>query len=259
MPNTISVTLLQTNIIWENPEANRDVIQQLLLKNNIKTELILLPETFTTGFSMNAAALAEPMNGNTIEWMRQLAEKFNTAVAGSVIIKENNHFYNRFIFITPDNALHSYDKRHLFRMGNEDQNFSNGTSRVIINYKGIKILPQVCYDLRFPVWSRNRNDYDLAVYVANWPASRIEVWNTLLKARAIENQAYVIGVNRVGTDGNGIEYCGESQFIDPYGNKKESLGNASDSLMTISINIDELNDFRSKFPVWKDADEFRLI
>jgi predicted amidohydrolase len=212
--NDLHVSIIQTAIYWESPIANRAEIEEQIAEIKGKTDLILLPEMFTTGFSSNAVELAEPMNFTTHKWMKQMANQYNAAVCGSIIIKENNQFFNRLLFIIPSGETSYYDKKHLFGYGGEDKLFSPGEKKLIVKYLGWNICPLICYDLRFPVFSRNIDlSYDVLIYSASWPASRINVWNTLLPARAIENQSYVIGVNRIGTDGNSIKHNGLSQCI----------------------------------------------
>jgi predicted amidohydrolase len=207
---------------------------------------------------MNAAKLAEEMNGHTVSWMKKKAAEHRVALCGSLIIQENGNFYNRLLFAEPSGEIHSYDKRHLFTMGNENEFFSNGTERLIVNYKGWRIFPLICYDLRFPVWARNRNEYDLLFYSANWPKSRVLVWETLLKARAIENQCYTAGANRIGVDGNGIEYSGNSQVIDPKGIVMAESKDYTESIIEATLSRNDLLKFRAAFPVLDDGDDFHL-
>lgn len=251
------ITLIQSNIRWENIQWNQDHLSVLIREFATDSDLVLLPEMFTTGFTMKSQDFAEEMNGSTHLWMRDIANKMNIAISGSLIIKDNSKIYNRLLFVEPGNISNYYDKRHLFGIGGEDKNFDSGNKQVLIEYRNTKISPLICYDLRFPVWSRNTKNYDLLCYHANWPASRDDVWQTLLKARALENQCYVAGINRVGIDEEGIEYIGNSQLIDPKGNIIMSLGN-EENIETTTIDLDMLSDFRRKFPVWKDRDEFRI-
>lgn len=264
----LSISLIQLDLVWENPAANLALIEQELTKIS-NTDIVVLPEMVNTGFSMNSARLAEPMNGETITNLSALAKTNNVAIIASFICQENNHYYNRLVFIEPEGKLHHYDKRHLFRMAGEEDHFTAGNNRIIINYKGWKILPLVCYDLRFPVWSRNTFDtdrktylnpaYDVLVYIANWPKARVGAWDKLLLARAIENQAYVIGVNRVGIDGNDVLYSGNSAVIDPKG--EYILTPVIEETITLisQLSYAELKNFREKFPVGMDADEFELL
>jgi omega-amidase len=260
--SNLKVTAVQTDLHWENPEANRAMLEEKLAGIGT-TDVIVLPEMFTTGFTMHTT-LAEPMNFHTTKWMKNMAGKTDALILGSVIIKEGNNFFNRLIWMQPDGVCKTYDKRHLFRMGDEHTFFSGGSNRLIAEWRGWKICPLVCYDLRFPVWSRNQFnnqtqslDYDLLVYVANWPAIRSQHWQTLLKARAIENQSYVVGVNRVGADGKGILYDGHSAIINPKGETlMESIG--EESTQTLELNQQELLDWRKKFPAYFDADAFEI-
>lgn len=257
--NILRVSLLQIDIRWEDKLYNLDKAQKYISGLAGKTDLVVLPEMFTTGFTMNSRSLAEPNDGSTITALSTWAEKYNIAICGSFISREASRYYNRGFIITP-NQQSFYDKKHLFRLGDETKYFSAGNSRCIVEHKGFKICLLICYDLRFPVWARNiNNEYDLLIYSANWPQSRINVWNTLLPARAIENLAYVCGVNRVGEDGMKIKYNGQSCLVDFKGNKIISMDNPVESVETVSISKNELNKFREKFPVWKDADRFTLL
>lgn len=228
------------------------------MANSGNADVIVLPEMFNTGFSMESSKLAEPHDGPSVQWMKQQAELYNAAVVGSVITEQDSHYYNRLYWVFPDGTFKCYDKRHLFRMAQEHEHFTGGTERRIVEYKGWKICPLICYDLRFPVWSRNNVQFDVLVYVANWPAARTDAWSTLLKARAIENQCYVIGCNRVGEDGKGIGYAGASVIHDPKG-VELTHQNGTEQVLTASINFGELADFRTKFPVDKDRDKFEII
>jgi predicted amidohydrolase len=260
----LSVTTIQTNLHWENADANRAMLEEKISSIPLPTDVIILPEMFSTGFSMNAEALAEPMNFHTFKWMKNMAAKTKALVIGSLIIKENEKYFNRLIWMEPDGDFKTYDKRHLFRMAHEEKVYSPGEQRLVAEWKGWKICPLVCYDLRFPAWSRNQfnkqsktSDYDLLVYVANWPAARSYHWQTLLKARAIENLSYVVGVNRVGFDGKQIGYEGRSLVIDPKG---ELLfdGAGAENITTTELNVETLNNWRAKFPAYLDADDFDL-
>jgi omega-amidase len=254
----LNIAVFQLNVVWENPAANRDKTDEWLQKNNINIDLVFLPEMFTTGFSMNVSELAETMDGETVRWMKKCSSEYQLALCGSLIIRENGIFFNRLLFVEPSGEVHFYDKRHLFSMGNEESHFQKGERRLIVHYKGWRICPLICYDLRFPVWARNRNEYDILVYSANWPQSRIDVWNTLLKARAIENQAYIVGANRVGVDGNLISYSGNSQLIDPKGNLLSAIGDHHKGIVSAGFSYSELIKFRTAFPVLNDADQFSL-
>lgn len=254
----LRITLLQPDTYWENPDANRAELEEIIAGLEHATDLIILPETFTTGFSGRAREVSEPMNFNTHKWMKMMAAQTQAAICGSVFISEHNKVFNRLLFVTPDGETIAYDKKHLFSMGAEGEQFTPGNKSIIINWKGWRIKPLICYDLRFPVWARNRDkEYDILMYSANWPASRSNVWNTLLPARAIENQCYVAGVNRVGTDGNGHNYIGESQVIDPKGMKIAKMESNPGSL-SVHLSLKDLQAFREKFPVWRDADDFEI-
>jgi omega-amidase len=254
----MKITIVQPDIIWENRNANLEKIESLLDPVSGKTNLVILPEMFTTGFSMNTENLAEQFNADTLAWMRRISLERQFAICGSFIVDENHSFFNRFVFVTPDQKTYSYDKRHLFSIGGENDSYKPGKERLIFKYNDVRISAIICYDLRFPVWIRNRNDYDLMICVSNWPESRREVWNTLLKARAIENQCYVAGVNRVGSDNEGNNYSGESVILDPRGRKIADIKEYEEGIATGEISIPDLISFRKNFPVWKDADDFKI-
>ncbi|HBF88336.1 MAG TPA: amidohydrolase [Bacteroidales bacterium] len=254
----LRVSIVQSDLIWEDVSANLSHHYELIKNLKGKTDLIVLPEMFTTGFSLQVKQLAQTMNSKTIDWLTQTARELNVAISGSVIIQENDNFYNRHFFVHPDQKINYYDKRHLFRMGDEHKRFTAGSKQVIVNYKNWRINLLTCYDLRFPVWSRNRNNYDLAIYVANWPDSRKFVWNTLLSARAIENQIYVIGVNRVGIDGMNLNYSGNSKIIHPKGHAISEIEEYKQNVITTKILKSELEDFRKAFPVLLDSDRFEI-
>ncbi len=253
----ITISLIQADLRWEDPKANLRRFKKIL-DELPPTDLVILPELFTTGFTMNVESNAEDVDGPGVYWMKEMASKYSTAVCGSLIIVEESNYYNRLLFVTPEGIIGQYDKRHLFRMGDEHRNFTTGRERVVIGYKGWRILPQICYDIRFPVWSRNNNDYDLLINVANWPASRKNVWNTLLAARAIENQCYVVGLNRVGVDGTGLDHCGNSMLIDYKGRTIESIGCDTEGHFTRKINLLDQLEFKERFPAHLDADNFTL-
>lgn len=255
----MKISIIQSDLVWEDKTRNLKNLGELILPLSAKTDIVVLPEMFNTGFSMNPGKLCELPEAETFEWMQNISRKGNFGLCGSYIVKENSDFFNRWYFVTPENEFWQYDKRHLFSMGGEDKNFSVGKTRVIFSFRGIRITPSICYDLRFPVWHRNRNDYDLMINSANWPESRREVWNTLLKARAIENQCYVAGANRIGIDGLGIKYCGDSAIIDPYGRVISSSNSKDEGVITAEISMIDLSDFRKKFPVLNDADNFTII
>ena len=249
----LKVTIIQPDIIWEDVSENLKRYSRLMSQVG-ETDLIILPEMFTTGFSMNSEKLSETMDGPSIKWMRETAVSNAVAILGSLIIKENGKIYNRAVWVSPDGAVSCYDKRHLFTMGQEHQHYSPGSQKTIIEYKGWRICPLICYDLRFPVWSRNTENYDLLIYVANWPSARHHIWKSLLVARAVENQSYCIGVNRTGNDGNGLNYSGDSVLADAKG-IATFLGEQP-SVQTFDLNYEELHTFRKSFPVLNDKDSF---
>lgn len=254
----MNISIIQPDLVWEDKTANFNNLSRLISPLFNKTGIVILPEMFNTGFSMDPEKLNELPGRETFEWMLNLSQKGNFGLCGSYIIKENEHYYNRWVFVSPEKEYWQYDKRHLFSMGGEDKLFSIGKTRLVFTFRGVRISPNICYDLRFPVWSRNRNDFDLLIYAANWPNVRREVWNILLKARAIENQCYVAGANRIGTDSNGIEYCGDSMIINPRG---ETIGAAKpneECSLSGDISMTVLSDFRKRFPVQNDSDNFSI-
>lgn len=255
---TLHIAIFQLDLVWENPSANRTKIDQLLQNVEKPTDIVFLPEMFTTGFSMNVEELAENIDGETVQWMKNRCKELQLALCGSLIIKDNGQYYNRLVFVEPSGSIRFYDKRHLFTMGNEESHFQKGMDRLIVQYKGWRICPLICYDIRFPVWSRNRNEYDLLIYSANWPRNRKDVWNTLLKARAIENQSFVIGANRVGVDGQNISYSGNSQIFGAKGNCLAESKEGEEMIVSTEISMAELIKFRNTFPVLTDADSFSI-
>lgn len=255
----LRISLVQFDICWEEPAQNRLKLGSYLEPLKGKTDLILLPEMFTTGFSMKAHALAETMDGESVTWMKSQAHRTGSAIAGSLIIEDNGSYFNRFLFVSADGQIYCYDKRHLFSMGEENKYFTQGEKRIIVAYKGWRIALFTCYDLRFPVWCRSIKDADLMLFTANWPESREMVWQSLTQARAIENQLYVAGANRIGTDGAGISYSGASRVIDPRGRIIVDLNNCSAQIETCTISLSELNRFREKFPVSRDEDSFEIF
>ncbi len=248
----MNITIVQTDIIWGDPAANRERIMQQI--EGKEGDLFILPEMFSTGFATQPEGMAEE-DGSSVAWMRQMAANHHAAFAGSIATKENGRYYNRLYFVKPNGEVTTYDKRHLFTYGNEDRFFTAGNERIIVEYQGVRILLEVCYDLRFPVWSRNRKDYDMIIYVANWPTSRMSVWNTLLRARAIENQCFVAGVNRVGTDPV-CDYSGGSMIIDAYGKVIADCGTEKPCCASVALDMERLQAFRKKFPVLEDGDGF---
>jgi len=254
----IKITLIQTALYWEDPNKNLDMFTAYLTGIMDSPDLIVLPEMFNTGFSMAAEKLAESMEGRSISWLAAAAAEQNCPVVTSLIIKETDGYFNRLIWMRQDGSYACYDKRHLFRMAGETRFFKAGKQRQIIELKGWRFCPQICYDLRFPVWSRNRGDYDCLIYVANWPALRSFAWKSLLPARAIENQAYVIGVNRVGQDGHGVEFSGDSAVFDPQGRKISRIEPDQQTVATVTLDHLKLIDFREKFQVGLDQDDFDM-
>lgn len=252
---TLNVTIVQADLHWHDAGRNRDQFSTVIHGIEEQTDLVVLPEMFTTGFSMDAPSLAEPMNGETVGWMTEMAESKNSAICGSVIISEGDQFFNRFICIEPDGSMSMYDKRHLFRLADEHNHYAQGNEIQTFKLKGFRICPMICYDLRFPVWSRNRGNYDLLLYVANWPSRRHNAWATLLRARAIENLSYLAGVNRIGQDGNDLPYVGGSAIIDYLGNDLADLGDQQGTATT-TLDLDALQNFRDRFAFDKDADDF---
>lgn len=260
----LKITLLQSDLYWEEIDANLSAFEEKIWRIGEDTDVIVLPEMFTTGFTMNAAALGEHMNMRTFKWMRQMADQTGALILGSFIAKIHDKFYNRLLWMEPGGNFKTYDKRHLFRMANEHKTYSSGESLLVAEWKGWRICPLICYDLRFPVWSRNTYDaiskrlnYDLLIYLANWPTARVEAWNALLKARAIENLSYVVGVNRIGVDGNSVEYNGNSAVIGPKG-EVIFTSEGIEAIKTLELNANSLQAFRDKFPAYVDADEFSI-
>ena len=261
--STLTITIIQSDLFWEDKAANLSMFEKKIASVQEPTEIVVLPEMFSTGFSMNPKKLAETMDGETVQWMKRVSAENNIILTGSVIIEEDSNFFNRLIWMLPNGQYGYYDKRHRFAFAGEDEKFFAGNKRLIASVKGWKINLLVCYDLRFPVWSRQTPsgeglEYDVLVYVANWPERRSIAWKTLLVARAIENQCYVIGVNRVGNDGNNIYHSGNSMIIDPLG---EILYHTSDEedIFTLALDKTHLQNVRDKFPFWKDADGFKIL
>ncbi len=252
----MKITLIQTDLLWNDPTGNRAQFEQKIAEAG-SADLIVLPEMFSTGFCTQPRLAAEPLGGETLPWMKRIAQKTDCALAGSVAVEENGNYFNRFYFVKPDGSVSQYDKRHLFTYGGEHKEFTAGDKRVIVEYKGWRILLQICYDLRFPVWSRNRNDYDLALYTANWPTPRVDAWSALLRARAIENLCYVAGINRTGTDPN-CSYCGKSALLDFKGQTLADVEPGKEALLSAELDADALRDFRKNFPALQDADRFSL-
>ncbi|MCO7184357.1 amidohydrolase [Tenacibaculum sp. XPcli2-G] len=254
--NTLKVALIQSDLVWENPTENRKRFEKKINGLSDEIDLIVLPEMFTTGFTMNASAVAETMEGETVQWLQNLAQEKSIAITGSIIISENNNFYNRLLFVHPSGKIDSYNKKHTFTLAGEHEVFSAGTERIIVGYKGWKICPLICYDLRFPVWARNTENYDLLLYVASWPKPRIEAWDSLLKARAIENMSYTIGVNRVGVDVNGYEYIGNTVCYDTLGNCLAKNNQGTEEILIVELDKDKQIETRKRFCFLDDRDAF---
>nr|WP_320119918.1 amidohydrolase [uncultured Marinifilum sp.] len=258
MSDSLKISLVQTKLIWGDVDANLKHFSDLFHKLKESTDLLILPEMFTSGFLMeNKDTIAQKEN-YTLAWMKDQATKLEAVVLGSIIVKEDDNYFNRLYVIDNSGVICSYDKRHLFRMGEEDQHFKAGNQRNIFTIGNWRICPLICYDLRFPVWSRNRNEYDLLIYVANWPSARRAVWNTLLQARAMENQSFVAGVNRVGSDAQNLTYTGDSCLIDAKGKVLHKCKENESEIISCVIDRKQLNDFRVKFPVLFDADSFQI-
>ena len=248
----MKLTILQRDIVWADPAENVRRAEDAINRNP-GADLYVLPEMFSTGFCTQPEGIAEPVENQTVSWMKAKASQTGAAIAGSIAVHEDGKYYNRFHFVTPDGNITTYDKKHLFTFGGEHKRFTAGSERVIVTYKGFRILLEICYDLRFPVWSRNKGDYDMIIYVASWPTPRVEAWKALLAARAIENQCYVVGVNRVGDD-PGNNYCGGSRVIDPYGQIMAECEDGKEMEATAKVDMEVLEAFRAKFPVLDDAD-----
>lgn len=255
--STLSVLLVQARLAWKKPAENRAHLQQILAAGPQSFDLAIFPETFTTGFLGDPNLTVEGMDGPTVAWMQGLARQYNAALAGSAVIDDRGSLCNRFLFVSPDGSVRHYDKRHLFAYGGENKRYGAGVERVVWSHGAWRINPQICYDLRFPAWCRNRSDFDLQLFVANWPGSRIRHWSVLLQARAIENQTWVIGVNRVGEDGNGIAYPGCSQVFDPLGELVADLGGKEESRL-IELDLGRVAATQKAFPFQADADPFEL-
>ncbi|TXD83706.1 amidohydrolase [Subsaximicrobium wynnwilliamsii] len=257
MKDKLKVAILQSDLVWENADQNRINFSNQMTSILEPVDLIILPEMFTTGFSMNPESIYETMNGNTVSWLQELAIQKEAAITGSIVIKENENYYNRLLFVTPNGHIEHYDKKHTFTLAGENKVYSAGSKLLSIDYLGWKIRPLVCYDLRFPVWSRNTNEYDILIYVANWPKVRIAAWDALLKARAIENMSYCIGVNRVGLDGNNHEYSGHSAVYDVMGERIDSISEEKE-IAIVTLDKDHIATQRAKLGFLKDRDSFTL-
>jgi predicted amidohydrolase len=263
--SNLTISLIQTNLIWEDKSANLQMLEKKIDALQDKTEIIILPEMFSTGFSMRAKELAETMDGPTVDWMKKISAKKKVVLTGSLIIEEEGQYFNRLIWMLPNGQFGLYDKRHCFSLAGEDKYYTPGDKRLIASVKGWKVNLCICYDLRFPVWSRQTKtpdstapEFDLLIYVANWPDRRIQAWKTLLPARAIENQCYVAGVNRIGNDGNEIPHSGFSMVVDPLG-EVQQMEPGQEGILTITLNRNMLDNTRQQIPFWKDADPFLIL
>lgn len=255
----LKVSLIQADVKWHDIDYNLQMFDRLIDEGAGDADLFVLPEMFSTGFTMSPETVAENMDGKAVSWIVAKSKAAGAAIAGSVIVEDGGSYFNRLLFALPNGELYTYDKRHLFRMGNEHNHYKAGDKRLVVTYKGWRICPLICYDLRFPVWSRNQNDYDLLIYIASWPAARRFPWESLLVARAIENQCYVVGVNRVGVDGAGLSYSGDSAAIDAKGAYIAKLDANAERVASVSLSLKALHDFRAKFPVMLDGDNFEII
>lgn len=253
----MKVAIIQSPLSWENPILNRNYFEEKINEITQEVDLIVLPEMFTSGFTMNPLAVAETMQGETIQWLQSLAKAKKCAITGSLIIKEGENFFNRLVFVFPNGELQFYDKRHLFTLAGEDKVYTSGKEKLIVDYLGWKICPLVCYDLRFPVFARNIENYDLLLYVANWPKPRINAWDILIKARSVENMCYTIGVNRVGLDSNNLEYIGHSQVVDYLGNSILEP-QESEAAFIVELNKDQMLETRKKLGFLNDLDSFEM-
>lgn len=259
MVKDIKIAIIQTSLFWEDVDKNLEIFTKKISNIKNKADLVVLPEMFSTGFSMNSKKLAEEINGKTVNWLIKTSVINNISIIGSLIIKEKNNYFNKLFFVNPDGSYKTYNKRHLFRMANENNYYSQGKEDLIVHFNGWRIKPLICYDLRFPVWSRNNNDYDILVYIANWPERRAYAWKTLLRARAIENQSYVVGVNRIGEDQNNVIYSGDSAILNPFGDEISDIKPHENKTQIIKISYKKLFEFRESFPVNLDADSFKIL
>lgn len=257
LANILNLSFIQTATRWHDAAANRELFDGWFEQLPEATELVVLPEMFSTGFTMASAEVAEPMTGTTVCWLREAAQKLGKTICGSLVIVEDDQYFNRFVWVSPTDSIVTYDKRHTFRMAGEHEHYTAGGDRVVIELNGWRMCPMICYDLRFPVWFRNRNDYDVLLCVANWPAARQSAWQTLLRARAIENQSYVVGVNILGVDGADVRYAGGSAVHDPQGEFLLDAG-TGEGVFNVALDRQSLEAHRTAFPAWQDADEYAL-
>lgn len=254
----MKIALVQTELSWENPNENKALLQEKINAISQYVDLIVLPEMFTSGFTMNPKNVAQSMQGDAISWLKETAKDKDCAITGSLVIEENCNYYNRLVFIFPNGEIQTYDKRHLFTLAGEDKVYTAGKDKLIVDYKGFKICPLICYDLRFPVFARNTEDYDVLIYVANWPKPRVNAWDILLKARAVENMSYVIGVNRIGLDENNHEYVGHSQAVDFLGNYIQEP-QEMEGVFVVELDKNEMLETRQKLNFLNDKDEFKIF
>ncbi len=259
MQNELNIVGIQSDLAWENPAKNLTFFEQKINTLSKNTDLVVLPEMFTSGFTMNPKKVAEKMDGKSISWMLKMATENNFAICGSLVISEQGNFYNRLVFIHPSGKIETYNKRHSFTLAAEDKVYTSGTEKLIVNYKGWKICPLICYDLRFPIWARNTENYDLLIFVANWPTIRIKAWYTLLKARAIENMTYVIGINRTGKDANNYEYTGNSLIVNFFGEETSKLKNNEVGIIKSSLVKTDQDYNRKKMGFLNDKDTFKIM
>lgn len=259
MQEKLKIALIQSDLVWENPKQNRLNFMKKITAVSQEADLIILPEMFTTGFTMHASNLAETMEGESVKWMLEMAKKSNAAIVGSLIITEDNKYYNRLLFVHPEGKIEIYDKRHTFTLAGEDKVYQAGNKKIVVAYKGWKICPLVCYDLRFPVWARNTENYEVLLYVANWPKPRITAWDALLKARAIENMSYCVGVNRVGLDINNYEYSGSSAVYDVLGKKISNIALGKEQTEIVTLDKNHIKKYRDRLQFLGDKDIFNLI
>ena len=258
MQNELNVVGIQADLVWENPEKNRAFFEaQINTLENV--DLVVLPEMFTTGFSMQPSTIAEKMDGGSISWMQKIAKEKDLAITGSLVIVDKSNYYNRLVFVHPSGKIETYDKRHSFTLAGEDKVYTSGTDKLIVNYKGWKICPLICYDLRFPVWARNTENYDVLIYMANWPVTRIKAWDTLLKARAIENMCYTIGVNRTGKDANNYQYSGNSLIVDYWGDVLSDLPKNEIGIIKATLDKNYLQKVREQLGFLNDKDDFNVL